>query len=859
VPIALAAVQIVVAAPPGASFDVSPSNPAVGDNVTFTSTTGDPDADGDTITLIEWDFEDNGSFDATGAETTHAYSTAGTTTVRMKVTDSAGEVAETTADVTVSPPPNTPPHASLSHAPTSPLIGEQVTFDGSGSSDAEGPVSYAWDLDNDGDFDDGTGAEAARSFGSAGPKTVRLKVTDAGGLSDVEAKTVEVNGPPVADFTFAPGTPNVGQAVTFRSASTDPNGDQLSYAWDTNGDGSFNDGTSATATRTFTTNGPKTVRLRVRDGSGLSDVQTKTVDVNGAPTARFTFTPAVALEEEEVTFTSTSTDPDNDQLIYAWDTDNDDLYDDGTGPTAKRKYGSTGTKEVKLKVTDPGGLSDTEIKVTVKVHRPPVARVVVTPATPGRNDPVTLSGSTSTDADGPLSHAWDLDNDGVFGETGGIGQPEENGEQVTHTFSAPGPQSASLRVTDFYGATDVKTVRINRKPEPGFIFLPEAPITNREITFSETAADPDGDATIATFSWDLDNDGTFGEAGETGEHVTYTFNSAGAKTVRLRVTDDLGASEVARRTVQVENTRPNAAFGFGPDSPLPGQQITFNSTSNATAGKLLATHEWDFDHRPGAFSPDAAGASVNHSFATAGDKTVALRVTEEDGGFNIVTRTLTVNAPPTASFYSADSALDGEIVTFSSTSSDPDGPIAGHQWDLDNDGQFDDAAGAVASRSFHKPGTYTVGLRVTDARGAAASASKAVTVVARPLELLAFAAPLRVGVTRKATRIKWLYVEAPAGTTVTVKCAGRGCPDGNRRKTGRQRWGYVRLIRGKRLRLRPLERSFRPRARIVISGTKPGFIGKQVAYTIRRGLRPPLKQVLCLAPGTPKGGACPPS
>src|SRR5918999_3091354 len=92
VPIALAAVQIVGAAPPGASFDVSPSNPAVGDNVTFTSTTGDPGADGETITLIEWDFEDNGSFDATGAETTHACSTDGTTTVRMKVTDSAGEV-----------------------------------------------------------------------------------------------------------------------------------------------------------------------------------------------------------------------------------------------------------------------------------------------------------------------------------------------------------------------------------------------------------------------------------------------------------------------------------------------------------------------------------------------------------------------------------------------------------------------------------------------------------------------------------------------------------------------------------------------------------------------------------------------
>ena len=841
--------QLVVAAPPGASFDVSPSNPSVEEFITFTSTTLDPDTGDDTVDLVEWDFEDDGSFDATGVETTYSYSTAGTKTVRMKITDSAGEVAETTQEVTVSPPPNRLPTASFNYAPTSPVVGEQVSFDGSGSSDAEGPIGYAWDLDNDGSFDDGTGAHATRSFSSPGDKIVRLEVTDSAGEKDTATKTVTVdNRAPVADFNFQPSAPNVGEDVIFRSASSDPDNDKLSYAWDLDNDGTHDDGTGVTATRTFASGGTKTVKLRVRDPGGLESVRTETVYVNGVPKANFTFAPAVALKDQEVTFTSTSTDPDNDQLSYAWDLDNDGAYDDGTGPTARRAFGSGGTKTVKLKVTDPGGLSDTETRRSLRVNVPPVARVVVSPSAPSRTDPATLDGSTSSDAEGPVTYEWDWDGDGSF--------RDGKSARVSRTYAAPGNQSASLRVTDSDGATHVKTVRINRKSEPGFVFVPEAPITGKEITFFDTSSDIDGDDTITALAWDLDNDGAFDDG--SGRHVRHTFPTAGTKTVRLRVTDDLGVSAVATRTVQVENTRPNAAFGFGPDSPLPGQQVTFNSSSSATAGKQIARHEWDFDHRLGAFSPDAAGASVGHSFATAGVKTVALRVTEEGGGFNITTGTLTVNAPPTASFYSPDNALDGDVVTFSSTSYDPDGPIAGHEWDLDNDGLFDDGPGAVASRSFDEPGTYTVRLRVTDSKGAAASYEKAVTVAARPLEVLAFAAPLRVGVTRRATHVKWLYVEAPFGTNVTVQCRGRGCPDGNGRKKGRQRWAYIRRIQGKRLRVRPLERSFRPGARIVVSGTNPGFIGKQVTYRIRRGLRPPLKRVLCLAPGARQGGECPP-
>src|SRR3954452_20511971 len=73
------------------------------------------------------------------------------------------------------------------------------------------------------------------------------------------------------------------------------------------------------------------------------------------------------------------------------------------------------------------------------------------------------------------------------------------------------------------------------------------------------------------------------------------------------------------------------------------------------------------------------------------------------------------NTPPAAGFtVSPQPALTGQTVTFTSTSSDPNGSVASQACDLDNDGAFDDGTGASASRSFTPSGAYTVRLRVTD-------------------------------------------------------------------------------------------------------------------------------------------------
>ena len=231
-------------------------------------------------------------------------------------------------------------------------------------------------------------------------------------------------------------------------------------------------------------------------------------------------------------------------------------------------------------------------------------------------------------------------------------------------YTTAGDKIVALQVTDKDGTKSnaVVTVPVNTPPVSDFVFLPQTPLAGETVRFTQAASDPDVSQAkpsigqITKYEWDLNGDGKYDDA--TGAAASRSFPAAGDYTVGLRVTDGGGATRTATKVVHVTNTRPTAAFGASPDFPLPGQATTFTSSSTPTAGKSIVAQEWDFDYDPAkdSFAPgdvDATGASVSHTFTTPGVKTVGLRVTESGGGVDIVSHTVTVNAPPQASFNAA--------------------------------------------------------------------------------------------------------------------------------------------------------------------------------------------------------------
>ena len=127
-----------------------------------------------------------------------------------------GEVQESTSIVSAiagaitveTTEPNAPPVADA-NGPYTGLIGEPITFDGTGSYDPDGTsVSYEWDLDDDGEFDDAFVATPSKTWDAPYSGNISLRVTDDDGATDIDSTTLTVEEVIPATIDFDPDTLN---------------------------------------------------------------------------------------------------------------------------------------------------------------------------------------------------------------------------------------------------------------------------------------------------------------------------------------------------------------------------------------------------------------------------------------------------------------------------------------------------------------------------------------------------------------------------------------------------------------------------------------------------------------------------
>ena len=106
-----------------------------------------------------------------------------------------------------------------------------------------------------------------------------------------------------------------------------------------------------------------------------------------------------------------------------------------------------------------------------------------------------------------------------------------------------------------------------------------------------------------------------------------------------------------------------------------------------------------------------------HRYTQKGTYTVRLTVTDNEGATHTTSQEITIyNAPPVSSFLTHPSSpreID-TVITFNSTSYDPDGDIINWTWDL-GDGTF--TFGEIITHTYTSKGVYNITLTVSDDDG----------------------------------------------------------------------------------------------------------------------------------------------
>lgn len=202
----------------------------------------------------------------------------------------------------------------------------------------------------------------------------------------VTITVTEVNDPPIAD-AGGPYTGDEGSNITLSaSGSSDPGGTIVSYDWDLDNDGQFDDAMGLTATFISTADGAFTVGLRVTDNLGATGTDTATVTVsNVAPTAD-AGGPYTGTEGSLITLSAAdSSDPGSDIASYAWDFDLDGQYDDAIGVNPDFSSPTAGDYTVGVLVTDSNGATGTD-----------TATITVAPASSATMNVANLDGSSTS-------------------------------------------------------------------------------------------------------------------------------------------------------------------------------------------------------------------------------------------------------------------------------------------------------------------------------------------------------------------------------------------------------------------------------------------------------------------------------
>ena len=777
-----------------------------------------------------WDFGDNGAA-VSGVKVDHNYTTAGTYTVTLTVTDSAGQSTQETAQITVTTAADLAPVASFSTSATTGEAPFLASFDASASSDDNDSVSYSWNFgDNSAAV---SGVKADHSYATAGTYTVTLTVTDSAGQSTQETTqiiaTAAEDFAPTASFTMTTATGEAPFLASFDASGSSDDNNIASYSWD------FGDNSAAASdvktSHSYDTAGTFTAILTVTDNAGQSHKTgttiTVTAPIDDAPVASFTMNTTSGDAPLSTTFNATNSSDDNGITSYSWD------FGDGsalaTGVTAAHTYTLAGTFNATLLVTDTNNQTNSTSQ-TITIENGNVSESACTDATLdfcadfedgtlpsdltaagnyevadigyNSNKSVKVSAGSQNffKVTPPSSDFWarvfirsegDSNGYGFGGENEGFArahgvllkgtdgnaqmrvgdhrcQLEINrdggqghlGDDLEMTSGSYGDDNsvcnetfgARMNINEWY----CLEVHFNGPESEVQVFWDNQNVQQLHVTADRTWTNEDkapGGAYSATsdqpwgaYDFDLFQFGyeSFNNNGAPANEFWY--DDVAVSTQRI----GCGASYATKATLDDSTklqptsngfpyannddsvTTPVAAFTadvVSGTAPLP---VFFDANTSSDETGITA-YSWDF----GDGSAIETGVTIDHIYTTAGSYTATLTVTNSSNEIHSITQKITVlasdvgstNSAPTANFTVLNTGLS--VSVDANDSSDPDGDTLSYAWEF-IDGTGTTVATATSSTVVHgyaTAGVKSITLTVTDSNGLTDETTQSITLV----------------------------------------------------------------------------------------------------------------------------------
>lgn len=404
-----------------------------GSNTLFQSTST---ASSGTITQWLWDFDYDGQFDdGSGQSVNYVFPASGNYLVGLRITTDLNETVQTYLNVVINPV------AVASFTAPEVCAGSATPFTDNSTIASPGVIdAYAWDFDNDGNYDNGTGASASYQFAGAGTYTVGLQVTSDSGCVSVTHGSVIVNPNPTANFSFTEVC--LGDSTHLMGSGTVSSGSIVSYSWELNGDGQYNDASGASIYNEFINAGNYQVGLRVTTNKSCTTDTAGLVIIAPIPYINYSF--EGACTNTPVSFTNLSFSGVG-TMSYTWNFGDTTATSSAVNPV--HSYASPGQRVVTLIGISSYGCIDTT-EQTITINGTPISDFTA--------DDVCLWEETefnnSAKPNGSVieSYYWNFDDGGESVETNPV-----------HLYTQPGTYTVMLVTYSTQGCIDTVEVDVN--------------------------------------------------------------------------------------------------------------------------------------------------------------------------------------------------------------------------------------------------------------------------------------------------------------------------------------------------------------------------------------------------------------